>query len=202
MAVSLTYFDGRGLAEVPRLVLAEAGVKFEDRRVKDIATLKAELPFGQVPLYQDGDFKLVQSQAIIRYVARTHNLYGKDAKEAALIDQIGDGIQDLRTHERNAKDVSDSPKSYFVFSLIPLILGCCQGNPCQRDPPQVAGLFRGDSEAQPWRPRLPRWRSGIFEHFGTSILCTNVLISSDLRCRGLTLLCTTTWTSRTPHTAA
>jgi hypothetical protein len=106
MAVSLTYFDGRGLGEIPRLLLHEAGVKFEDRRLKDIAPLKGELPFGQVPLYQEGDFKLVQSQTIARYIARTHNLYGKDAKESAQIDLVVDGVGDLRTQDRNAKDVS------------------------------------------------------------------------------------------------
>lgn len=106
MAVSLTYFDGRGLGEIPRLLLHEAGVKFEDRRLKDIAALKPELPYGQVPLYQEGDFKLVQSQAIARYIARNHNLYGKDAKEAAQIDSVVDAVGDLRTQDRNAKDVS------------------------------------------------------------------------------------------------
>lgn len=132
MAVSLTYFDGRGLGEIPRLLLHEAGVKFEDRRLKDIAALKPELPFGQVPLYQEGDFKLVQSQAIARYIARTHNLYGKDAHEAAQIDSVIDGVNDLRTHERNAKDVSEM-NLLMLFHILSHHLGCCQGYFCQGD---------------------------------------------------------------------
>lgn len=143
MAVSLTYFDGRGLGEIPRLLLHEAGVKFEDRRLKDIAPLKPELPFGQVPLYQEGDFKLAQSQAIARYIARTHNLYGKDAHESALIDSFIDGLNDARTHERNAKDVSPGSvdKLKWIYTEH-TYLGCCQGHFCQGDSAQVARLLR------------------------------------------------------------
>jgi len=28
--------------------------------------------FGQIPLFKDGDFELVQSNAILRYLARKH----------------------------------------------------------------------------------------------------------------------------------
>jgi len=92
----LTYFNGRGLGEVPRLLLREAGVDFEDRRVegKDVEALRAagKLPFGQVPLYQEGDFSLAQSGAIGRYIARKHGLAGKDAHEHALVDSLVDAV--------------------------------------------------------------------------------------------------------------
>ena len=40
----LVYFDGRGRAELPRMLFAEAGVKYEDFRVKDNwATEKASM---------------------------------------------------------------------------------------------------------------------------------------------------------------
>jgi len=56
----LTYGNGRGLAELPRLALVEAGIEFEDVRWNDddwdteIAKLKATgvLPFGQVPFFE------------------------------------------------------------------------------------------------------------------------------------------------------
>jgi len=59
--------------------------------------IKPTCAFGQVPLFTvDGTFRLVQSNAIIRYLAREFNLYGKNNKEAALIDQLNDGVEDLR----------------------------------------------------------------------------------------------------------
>jgi glutathione S-transferase len=120
---SLTYFDGRGLGEVPRLLLAEAGVQYDDIRKKDIADLKAHLPFGQVPLYKEGDFELVQSGAIARYIARTHNLYGDDAKAAAHIDMILDGLGDLRTKHRAAEAGDDAAKKTFGTETLPQWLG-------------------------------------------------------------------------------
>ena len=39
-------------------------------------------------MIQHGDFQLVQSNAILRYLGRVLNLYGSNAKEAALIDQV------------------------------------------------------------------------------------------------------------------
>jgi len=92
----LTYFNGRGLAEVIRLTLKEAGVEFEDRRIehKDVEALRATgaLPYGQVPLYQEGDFSLGQSGSIARYVARKHGLHGKDARESAFVDSVVDCV--------------------------------------------------------------------------------------------------------------
>lgn len=120
---SLTYFDGRFLAEIPRLVLHEAGVAFDDVRLKDISSLKPSLPFGQVPLYKEGDFQLVQSNAIARYIARTHNLYGADAKEAAQIDAIVDGAMDLRSKSRTADSGDDTAKKAFENETLPLWLG-------------------------------------------------------------------------------
>lgn len=69
----LTPSLGRGLAEIPRLLLAEAGVQYTDKRVEKIDDFKATLPFGQVPLYEEANgVRLVQSQTIARYIARTH----------------------------------------------------------------------------------------------------------------------------------
>jgi len=90
-------FAGRGLAEIVRLTLAQAGVAYDDVRVDDISSLKGKLPFGQVPFYEEGDFQLSQSITIARYIARQSGLYGKDAKEAAQIDLILDGLGDVRS---------------------------------------------------------------------------------------------------------
>jgi glutathione S-transferase len=45
---------------------------------------------------------LVQSDAIVRYLARTHNLSGSTPAEAAVLDQFSEGLNDFVTGCRNA----------------------------------------------------------------------------------------------------
>ncbi|XP_049982567.1 glutathione S-transferase A2 isoform X9 [Alexandromys fortis] len=71
----LYYYIGRGKMECIRWLLAAAGV---------------ELPMVEI----DG-MTLVQSRAILNYIATKYDLYGKDAKERALIDMYTEGIIDL-----------------------------------------------------------------------------------------------------------
>uniref|UniRef100_A0A667H6C3 Glutathione S-transferase P n=1 Tax=Lynx canadensis TaxID=61383 RepID=A0A667H6C3_LYNCA len=58
--------------------------------------LKASCLYGQLPKFQDGDLTLYQSNAILRHLGRTLGLYGKDQREAALVDVVNDGVEDLR----------------------------------------------------------------------------------------------------------
>ncbi|TFK06776.1 coiled-coil domain-containing protein 57 [Platysternon megacephalum] len=96
----LTYFNGRGRMESIRWLLATAGVEFEEefletreqyqKLIKDGALL-----FDQVPLVEIDGMKMVQTRAILSYIAGKHNLYGKDLKERALIDMYVEGTADL-----------------------------------------------------------------------------------------------------------
>ncbi|KAH0508584.1 Glutathione S-transferase P [Microtus ochrogaster] len=58
--------------------------------------LKSTCLYGQLPKFQDGDLTLYQSNAILRHLGRSLGLYGKDQKEAALVDMVNDGVEDLR----------------------------------------------------------------------------------------------------------
>ncbi|KAM5247671.1 glutathione S-transferase P [Ctenodactylus gundi] len=58
--------------------------------------LKATCLYGQLPKFQDGELTLYQSNAILRHLGRSHGLYGKDQREAALVDMVNDGVEDLR----------------------------------------------------------------------------------------------------------
>ncbi|XP_050645239.1 glutathione S-transferase A5 isoform X13 [Macaca thibetana thibetana] len=51
--------------------------------------------FQQVPIVEIDGMKLVQTRAILNYIASKYNLYGKDIKERALIDMYTEGIVDL-----------------------------------------------------------------------------------------------------------
>lgn len=93
----LHYFNGRGRAEISRLILAAAGVNYEDVRIEDWPNAKADTPIGQVPYLEIDNTKLPQSLSIARYLAREYNLVGKNNLEAAKADAIVDTCIDLMT---------------------------------------------------------------------------------------------------------
>ncbi|CAI9110325.1 OLC1v1010331C1 [Oldenlandia corymbosa var. corymbosa] len=75
--------------------LFEVGVEFEVKHVdlEHMEQKKPEFlllqPFGQVPVIEDGDFRLFESRAIVRYYASKHgpNLLGTTLEEKAQVDQ-------------------------------------------------------------------------------------------------------------------
>ncbi|XP_010270817.1 PREDICTED: glutathione S-transferase F12-like [Nelumbo nucifera] len=88
-------------AVCPQRVIAcliEKGVKFEVIHV-DLDCMEqkkpeflTKQPFGQVPVIEDGDFRLFESRAIIRYIAAKYadsgpNLLGNTLEEKAMVDQ-------------------------------------------------------------------------------------------------------------------
>ncbi|NXJ14217.1 GSTA3 transferase, partial [Odontophorus gujanensis] len=96
----LTYINGRGRMETIRWLLAAAGVEFEEiflqSREQLLKLIKdGSLLFQQVPLVEIDGMKLVQTRAILSYIAGKYNLYGKDLKERALIDMYVEGVSDL-----------------------------------------------------------------------------------------------------------
>eukprot|EP00198_Chlamydomonas_reinhardtii_P011758 XP_001701095.1 glutathione S-transferase [Chlamydomonas reinhardtii] len=98
MAPKIIYFPVRGRAEAMKLALAAVKQDFEFEQV-EYSTMKAhpdQYPFGQCPRLVDGDIDLVQSNAILRYLARHYKLYGKDEKEMGLVDMIMEGVESLR----------------------------------------------------------------------------------------------------------
>nr|XP_045726558.1 glutathione S-transferase A2-like [Mirounga angustirostris] len=85
----LHYFNGRGRMESIRWLLAAAGAEFEEKFIEtpeDWDKLRNDgcLMFQQVPMVEMDGMKLVQTRAILNYIATKYNLYGKDIKERAL----------------------------------------------------------------------------------------------------------------------
>ncbi|KAK6008963.1 glutathione S-transferase protein [Ostertagia ostertagi] len=98
----LTYFAGRGLGEVIRQLFVVAGKEFEDVRIafEDWPKLKAEMPFGQMPVLEVDGKQLCQSHAILRYLAREFGYAGKSAWDQAQVDAIADQYKDFFTEIR------------------------------------------------------------------------------------------------------
>ncbi|XP_071954767.1 glutathione S-transferase-like [Antedon mediterranea] len=121
MGYKLTYFQIHGRAEPIRLLLLDSGIDFEDHMVSypDFAPIKPTLPFRQCPAFYDGDLTIVQSNTILRYLARKHSLYGNNDLEALKIDMFNDGVEDLRVAYTNMIYRNYDGKDDFVNKSAP-----------------------------------------------------------------------------------
>ena len=95
------YFNGRGRAEVSRLIFAAAGQQFTDVRIEkeQWPAFKPKAPTGQVPYLEVREngktLTLSQSVSIARFLARRFNLAGQGEYEQALVDMYADQVSDL-----------------------------------------------------------------------------------------------------------
>ncbi|KAH6934278.1 hypothetical protein HPB50_022858 [Hyalomma asiaticum] len=108
MAPVLGYWNVRGLAQPIRNLLVYKGVSFEDKQYKfgpppdyDLSVwhkgekYKLGLTFPNLPYYIDGDVKLTQSLAILRYLGRKHDLAARNEREMTELDVIEQQARDL-----------------------------------------------------------------------------------------------------------
>lgn len=119
MAPVLGYWKIRGLAEPIRLLLTYAGEEFEEKLYESGPApdfdrsqwlnekFKLGLDFPNLPYYIDGDTKITQSSAIIRYIARKHKLAGSTEEELVRIDVVENQLIDLN---RNFVNLCYNPK--------------------------------------------------------------------------------------------
>lgn len=104
----LCYWDIRGLAQPIRLLLNYVGKEFEDKHMecgpaptydKSVwFNIKGTigLDFPNLPYYIDGDIKVTQSNAILRHIARQHDMLGKTEKERVRVDILAEQAMDFR----------------------------------------------------------------------------------------------------------
>jgi glutathione S-transferase len=96
----LTYFDAAASrGEECRLALHVAGVDFEDVRIKRETwpALKPTTPFGGLPLLEmPGKPVLAESNAILAYIGRSHDLHPADPFEAARHEAFMSQVEVLR----------------------------------------------------------------------------------------------------------
>ena len=93
----LVYFNLAARAELSRFIFAQAGVKYEDKRIefKDWPEYKPNTPFGVLPVLEVDGKELGGSVIIARYLAEQFGLAGSNAFENAQIANIVDAIGDL-----------------------------------------------------------------------------------------------------------
>ncbi|XP_022079308.1 glutathione S-transferase-like [Acanthaster planci] len=123
----LLYFNIKGKAQLIRLLLHDQGIAFSDEIVlkKDWLAMKptANLAFGQLPAFWDGDFHLVQTGAILRYLSRKHGTYGSSDTEASVIDMAYDGIEDFyQRYIRMVYDDFENGKDKFLAKTAPSLI--------------------------------------------------------------------------------
>uniref|UniRef100_A0A8C2Z415 glutathione transferase n=2 Tax=Cyclopterus lumpus TaxID=8103 RepID=A0A8C2Z415_CYCLU len=108
MTMKLAYWDIRGLAQPARLLLEYTGSKYENKlyvcgEAPDFdkscwldEKSKLGIDFPNLPYLEDGDRKIVQSNAIMRYIARKHNLCGETEDEKVRVDFLENQAMDFR----------------------------------------------------------------------------------------------------------
>nr|AFM86832.1 Glutathione S-transferase Mu 3 [Callorhinchus milii] len=108
MVMKLGYWDIRGLAQPIRLLLEYTETPYEEKLysvgeapeydrgswLKEKFTLGLDFP--NLPYLIDGDVKIVQSNAIMRYIARKHGLCGEVEDEKIRVDVIENQCMDFR----------------------------------------------------------------------------------------------------------
>ncbi|XP_061693758.1 glutathione S-transferase, alpha tandem duplicate 1 [Syngnathoides biaculeatus] len=98
--VKLHYFNGRGKMESIRWLLTVAEVEFDEfhltNRDQYLKLLNdGDLMFQQVPMVVIDGMKLVQTRAILNYIAEKYNLHGNDIKERVKINMYTEALIEL-----------------------------------------------------------------------------------------------------------
>lgn len=126
--MKLVYFNGRGFAEVSRLILAFVNEDYEDFRYplevidwkthnmkkeefdNDKASGKLKRSLNKLPYLEiDGNI-IPQSKAIERFLARRFNLMGTNDIEAARIDGICEVVRDVKDMYQSVRRLPEDEK--------------------------------------------------------------------------------------------
>lgn len=110
--VTLTYFDFSGSrGEECRLALHAAGVAFHDNRIDRAqwVELKPNTPFGSLPTLEiEGRGILAQSNAILTFIGRGHDLHPRDNWEAAKHEALLCAVEEMRAQVNPTMRMEDA----------------------------------------------------------------------------------------------
>ena len=126
--MKLVYFNGRGLAETSRLLLAITGIKYEDFRyplkVIDWAThdmVREEFledkennkllgSLNKLPFLVVDGTVIPQSKAIERFLAKKYNMFGTTEVETARIDGLCEYVRDFKDAYQSVRKLPTDQK--------------------------------------------------------------------------------------------
>merc|ERR1712154_26429 len=106
--MKLGYWKIRGLAQAIRLVIVYGGEELEEdlyeqgegpefcKKVWYDVKYSLGLDFPNLPYLYDGDIKITQTNAILRYLGTKFNLLGEDAKVQAYSEMCLEEVMDMR----------------------------------------------------------------------------------------------------------
>ena len=159
--MKLIYFNGRGVAEASRVLLAVAGQQYEDFRyplnIIDWASFnmtrvefdndkkagKLQKSMDKLPALEVDGEVIFQSKSIERYLAHRFDLMGSTPLEAAFIDSICETVRDFKDGYQKVRGVPAETKeatvhAYFSETLPPLLSAL--NNIIQSKRPNIASL--------------------------------------------------------------
>ena len=132
--MKLVYFNGRGLAETSRLILAFNQIKYKDVRYpieiknwdnptiikdefdRDKKNNKFLNSLNKLPYLQLSDGKIIsQSKSIERYLAKKYDMMGDTLEDEALIDSICEYIKDFKELYQKEKRKNNKEDLQFFF---------------------------------------------------------------------------------------
>ena len=137
--MKLVYFNGRGLAEISRILLAIGEEDYEDFRYplkiidwskhqmekeefeKDKAEGKLVGSLNKVPYLEVDGQVIPQSKSIERYLARKYSLMGDNDIEAVRIDSLCECIRDFKDVYQSVRKADDKEKAmneWFTKTLV------------------------------------------------------------------------------------
>ena len=126
--MKLVYFNGRGLAETSRLILAYNNVTYEDFRYplhindwkthdmtkEEFDTDKKEgklvKSLNKVPFLKVDGSVICQSKAIERFLGRRYNMMGNSDVEAGIIDSICEVVRDIKDMYQKVRRLPEEEK--------------------------------------------------------------------------------------------
>ncbi len=92
--LTLHYYPGRGLMEIPRTLLAAKGIKYDDNR-NGALTGDDKANLGRMPTVESASGSIGQSAAINYFVAAQADLLGDNAFEAAKCLEVQEHVKEL-----------------------------------------------------------------------------------------------------------
>ncbi|MEO8280311.1 MAG: glutathione S-transferase family protein [Ideonella sp.] len=172
----LIYFDFAGSrGEECRIALHLAGIDFEDVRVKngDWSAMKADMPFGALPVLEiPGKGMLADSNAILVYIGRQHQLHPADAFEAARHESLMGAVEDLRHMVSPALRITDPELKRQTREALAANELCSWGGQVERqltgDGPFIGGATLQVADVKLYM--AARWlTSGTIDHVPTTV---------------------------------